>query len=42
MRTGGDQVRRPPAHAGRLRPWERFTIVLMLVLMAAIVVLVLL
>jgi hypothetical protein len=31
----GDQGRRPPAHAGRLRPWERFTIGLVLALMAA-------
>jgi hypothetical protein len=42
MPMGGDQVRRSPAHAGRLRPWERFTIALALVLMAAIVALVLL
>jgi beta-lactamase class A len=38
MPTGGDQPRRSPAHAGRLRPWERFTIGLVLVLIAAIVV----
>ena len=34
----GDQPRRSPAHAGRLRPWERITIGLVLVLIAAIVV----
>jgi beta-lactamase class A len=38
MPTAGDQLRRSPAHAGRLRPWERFTIGLVLVLIAAIVV----
>jgi hypothetical protein len=38
MPTGGDQPRRSPAHAGRLRPWERITIGLVLVLIAAIVV----
>jgi hypothetical protein len=38
MPAGGDQPRRSPAHAGRLRPWERFTIGLVLVLIAAIVV----
>ena len=38
MPAGGDQPRRSPAHAGRLRPWERFTIALVLVLIAAIVV----
>jgi hypothetical protein len=38
MPTGGDQPRRSPAHAGRLRPWERLTIGLVLVLIAAIVV----
>jgi Beta-lactamase enzyme family len=38
MPTGGDQPWRSPAHAGRLRPWERFTIGLVLVLIAAIVV----
>jgi hypothetical protein len=42
MPIGGDRVRRPPAHAGRLRPWERFTIALVLVLMAATIALVLL
>jgi beta-lactamase class A len=38
MPAGGDQLRRSPAHAGRLRPWERFTIGLVLALIAAIVV----
>jgi hypothetical protein len=38
MPTGGDQPWRSPAHAGRLRPWERFTIGLVLVLIAAIVI----
>jgi hypothetical protein len=38
MPAGGDQPRRSPAHAGRLRPWERITIGLVLVLIAAIVV----
>ena len=38
MPAGGDQPRRFPAHAGRLRPWERITIGLVLVLIAAIVV----
>jgi hypothetical protein len=42
MPMGGDRVRRSPAHAGRLRSWERFTITLVLVLMAAIIALVLL
>jgi hypothetical protein len=35
MRAGGYQVRRPPAHAGRLRSWERFTIMLVFLLVAA-------
>jgi hypothetical protein len=38
MPTGGDRPWRSPAHAGRLRPWERLTIGLVLVLIAAIVV----
>jgi hypothetical protein len=38
MRTRGDQMRRSPAHAGRLRPWERLTITLVFVIMAAIIV----
>jgi beta-lactamase class A len=38
MPAWGDQLRRSPAHAGRLRPWERFTIGLVLALIAAIVV----
>lgn len=42
MPMGGDQVRRSPAHAGRLRPWERFTIALVVVLMGAIIALALL
>jgi beta-lactamase class A len=36
--TAGGQPRRSPAHAGRLRPWERFKIGLVLLLVAAIVV----
>jgi hypothetical protein len=35
MPTGGHQSRRSPAHAGPLRPWERFTFVLAFVLIAA-------
>jgi hypothetical protein len=35
MPTGGYQARRPPAHAGRLRAWERITITLVFVLLAA-------
>ena len=38
MPRGGDQPWRSPAHAARLRPWERFTIGLVLVLIAAIVI----
>jgi len=34
----GDHGRRPPAHAGRLRPWERFTISLVFSVMAAVVI----
>ena len=34
----GDHGRRPPAHAGRLRPWERFTITLVFSVMAAVVI----
>jgi beta-lactamase class A len=36
--TARDQPRRSPAHAGRMRPWERLTIGLVLSLIAAIVV----
>jgi len=35
MPTGGYQVRQPPAHAGRLRLWERVTITVVFVLVAA-------
>jgi Beta-lactamase enzyme family len=35
MPAGADQSRRSPAHAGPLRPWERFTFVLAFVLVAA-------
>jgi hypothetical protein len=35
MTPGGYQVRRPPAHAGPLRSWERITITLLFVLLAA-------
>lgn len=35
MPAGGYQVRRPPAHAGPLRSWERITITLVFVLVAA-------
>ena len=35
MPAGGNQSRRPPAHAGPLRPWERLTFVLAFVLVAA-------
>jgi hypothetical protein len=35
MPAGGYQVRRPPAHAGRLRAWERVTITVVFVLVAA-------
>src|ERR1700735_4134622 len=35
MPTGGYQARRPPAHAGRLRSWERVTITVAFVLVAA-------
>jgi hypothetical protein len=38
MPAGEDQPRRSPAHAGRLRPWERLAIGLVLMLIAAIVV----
>ncbi len=38
MPTGGDQPRRSPAHAGRLRPWERCTIALVFAVIAAIIV----
>jgi len=40
MPTGGYQVRRPPAHAGRLRSWERVTITVVFVLMAAAITLI--
>jgi len=33
-----DRGRRPPAHAGKLRPWERFTITLVFTVVAAAVV----
>lgn len=33
-----DRRRRPPAHAGKLRPWERFTITLVFSVVAAAVV----
>ncbi len=33
-----DRGRRPPAHAGKLRPWERFTITLVFSVVAAAVV----
>ena len=35
MPTGGYQARRPPAHAGPLRSWERVTITVVFVLVAA-------
>ncbi len=35
MPTGGDRSRRSPAHAGPLRPWERFTFALAFLLVAA-------
>ena len=35
MPAGGYQARRPPAHAGRLRAWERVTITVVFVLVAA-------
>jgi Beta-lactamase enzyme family len=35
MRTGGERSRRSPAHAGPLRPWERLTIALAFLLVAA-------
>jgi hypothetical protein len=38
MRTGGDKPRRSPAHAGGMRRWERFTIALAFVLVAAVIV----
>jgi hypothetical protein len=38
MPTGGNQRRRSPAHAGRLRPGERLTIALIFVLAAAVIV----
>jgi hypothetical protein len=38
MPTGGDPPRRSPAHAGRLRPWERFTIGLVFALIATFAV----
>jgi hypothetical protein len=34
----GDQMRRPPAHAGRLPPWERFAIALVLLAIAALII----
>jgi hypothetical protein len=34
----GDQIRRPPAHAGRLPPWERLAIALVLLVVAALVI----
>lgn len=34
MPAGGYQARRPPAHAGRLRAWERVTITVVFVLVA--------
>jgi hypothetical protein len=40
MPAGGYQVRRPPAHAGRLRSWERVTITVVFVLMAAVITLI--
>src|SRR5262249_4169282 len=33
-----DRGRRPPAHAGKLRPWERFTITLVFTVVAAAVI----
>lgn len=33
-----DRGRRPPAHAGKLRPWEKFTITLVFTVVAAVVV----
>lgn len=38
----GDQIRRPPAHAGRLPPWERLAIALVLALMAGLITLIVL
>jgi hypothetical protein len=38
MSTWGDQTRRSPAHAGRLRAWERVTITAAFVLTAAVIV----
>jgi len=40
MPTAGYQARRPPAHAGRLRSWERVTITVVFVLMAAAITLI--
>ena len=37
MPAGGYQVRRPPAHAGQLRAWERVTITVVFVLVAAVI-----
>src|SRR5260370_42189547 len=34
----GDQIRRPPAHAGGLPPWERLAIALVLLVVAALVI----
>jgi hypothetical protein len=38
----GDQNRRPPAHAGRLPPWERIAIALVLAVMASLITLIVL
>jgi hypothetical protein len=38
----GDQKRQPPAHAGRLPPWERLAIALVLLVMAGLVVVIML
>jgi len=35
MPAGGYQARRPPAHAGRLRAWERVTITVVFVIVTA-------
>jgi hypothetical protein len=35
MRTGEDRARRSPAHAGRLPPWQRMTIIVVLAALAA-------
>jgi hypothetical protein len=36
----GDQMRRPPAHAGRLPPWERLAIALVLLAMAGFIIMI--